>query len=85
MSVRDAELLKFMQTHDLHDGPGDRLARRDFGMGRPVREVCGALRKITSTNQNDTAIYSNVVSNRMYGVHAGGGTEWVLANTPANA
>src|SRR5438876_10313456 len=58
MSVRDAELLKFMQTHDLHDAPGDRLARRDFGMGRPVREVCGALRKITGTNQNDIAIYS---------------------------
>jgi len=58
MSVRDAELLKFMQANDLHDAPGDRLARRDFGMGRPVREVCGALRKITGTNQNDTAIFS---------------------------
>ena len=58
ISVRDAELLKFMQAHDLHDAPGDRLARRDFGMGRPVREVCGALRKITGTNQNDSAIFS---------------------------
>ena len=58
MSVRDAELLKFMQANDLHDAPGDRMARRDFDMGRPVREVCGALRKITGTNQNDTSIFS---------------------------
>jgi peroxiredoxin len=57
MSVRDTELLKFMQANDLRDGLGDRLARRDFDMGRPVREVCGALRKITGTNQNDTAIF----------------------------
>jgi peroxiredoxin len=57
MSVRDAELLKFMQLNDLRDGPGDRLARRDFDMGRPVREVCGALRKITGTNQNDSVIF----------------------------
>jgi peroxiredoxin len=58
MSVRDPELLKFMLANDLHDGPGDRLARRNYDMGRPVREVCGALRKITRTNQNDTAIFS---------------------------
>src|SRR6266516_2604114 len=58
MSVRDAELLKFMQANDLHDAPGDRMARRDFDMGRPVREACGALRKITGTNQNDTSIFS---------------------------
>ena len=58
MSVGDAELLKFMQANDLHDSAGDRLARRDFDIGRPVREVCSALRKITGTNQNDTAIFS---------------------------
>ncbi len=58
MSVRDAALLKFMEENDLHEGPGDRLARRDFNMGRPVRELCGALRKITGTNQNDSAIFS---------------------------
>jgi len=46
-----------MQANDLHEAPGDRLARRDFNMGRPVREVCGALRKITGTNQNDVAIF----------------------------
>jgi thiol-disulfide isomerase/thioredoxin len=58
MSVRDPELFKFMLTNDLNEAPGDRLARRNFDMGRPVREVCGALRKITGTNQNDTAIFS---------------------------
>src|SRR5262249_31523868 len=34
MSVRDAELLHFMQANDINDSPGDRFARRDFGMAR---------------------------------------------------
>jgi hypothetical protein len=33
--------------------------------------------------QDDVAIYNNIVSNRMYGVHCGAGTEWVICNTPA--
>ena len=31
---------------------------------------------------DDVAIYDNVVSNRMYGVHAGCGTEWRSGDTP---
>jgi hypothetical protein len=58
MSVSDAELLKFMQANDLDANAGNSRARRDFGMGRPVREVCGALEKITGTNQDDSAIFS---------------------------
>jgi thiol-disulfide isomerase/thioredoxin len=58
MSVGDAELLKFMQANDLDGSSGSRRARRDFGMGRPVREVCGALRKITGTKQSEGAIFS---------------------------
>ncbi len=33
--------------------------------------------------QDDTATYTNMVSNRLWGPHIGGGTEWVLCNTPA--
>ncbi len=32
---------------------------------------------------DDVAIYNNIVSNRMYGVSIGGGTEWRLGDTPA--
>ncbi len=31
---------------------------------------------------DDIAIYSNVVSNRLYGVHIGGGNEWFMGDTP---
>jgi peroxiredoxin len=57
MSVPDAELLHFMQANDINDSSGDRFARRDFGMARPVREIGGALRKIAGTNLNEGAIY----------------------------
>lgn len=33
----------------------------------------------------DVGIYSNVVSNRLYGVHAGAGQEWYLGDTPVGA
>ena len=58
MSVGNAELLKFMQANDLEGSSGNHRARRDFGMGRPVRELCGALSKITGTQQSDSAIFS---------------------------
>jgi thiol-disulfide isomerase/thioredoxin len=57
MSVDDAELLRFMQANDLEGSSGKGEARGGFGMGRPVREVCGALWKITGTKQNDTVIF----------------------------
>ena len=58
MSVADPELLKFMLSNDLEDGVGkDRLARRNFDMGRPVREISTALRKITGTNLDEEEIF----------------------------
>jgi peroxiredoxin len=52
MSVNDPELLAFMAKNDLDDGRG-----RGFSMGRPVREICVALGKITGTNQHDSEIF----------------------------
>ena len=37
------------------------------------------------TTADSTAIYSNVVSNRMYGVHLGCGNDWFLGDTPVGA
>src|SRR5262245_30308977 len=34
---------------------------------------------------SDVADYSNIVSNRLYGVHLGGGHEWFLGDTPIGA
>jgi hypothetical protein len=38
-----------------------------------------------NTPPNDVANYSNIVSNRLYGVHIGCGNEWELGDTPAGA
>jgi hypothetical protein len=38
-----------------------------------------------NTPPEDIAHYSNVVSNQLYGVHAGFGNEWMLGDTPAGA
>ena len=38
-----------------------------------------------NSGPDTTAIYSNMVSNRMYGVHAGFGNDWFLGNTPIGA
>ena len=38
-----------------------------------------------STPPEDIAQYSNVVSNRLYGVHVGVGNEWFLGDTPIGA
>jgi hypothetical protein len=52
--VADGELTKFMRQHDLDE--------RDFGayfnFGRPVREVFGALHKLTGQDFEDQALYS---------------------------
>jgi peroxiredoxin len=58
MPVRDPDLMHFMLANDLYEVPGDRFSRRNFDMGRPVREIAGALRKITGTNLNESAIFS---------------------------
>lgn len=43
--VDDAELMAFMQQHDLEPGKGSH-----FDLGRPMREVFGALEKLTKHN-----------------------------------
>jgi hypothetical protein len=57
--VGDPELLKFMQQHDLASMSGKRRLR-DFDFGRPVREVFGALEKLTKQNLGDELLYSVV-------------------------
>jgi beta-lactamase regulating signal transducer with metallopeptidase domain len=57
--VGDPELLKFMQQHDLASMSGKRRLR-DFDFGRPVREVFGALEKLTRQNLGDDLLYSVV-------------------------
>jgi hypothetical protein len=37
------------------------------------------------TFQDDAAVYTNIVSNRLYGIRAGIGNEWFLGDTPAGA
>jgi len=52
--VGDKELLKFMQQHDLDRKNGG----RNFGFGRPVREIFGALHRLTDQYFQDKTIYS---------------------------
>jgi peroxiredoxin len=58
LRVEDTELLSFMLTHDIAEGEEDkRLKRRSFNMGRPVREVAAALRKITGNRLNEEELF----------------------------
>jgi hypothetical protein len=52
-TAEDKELLAFMQRHDLDEFNRD----GQFGFGRPVREVCGALAKLTGTEHRESEIY----------------------------
>jgi len=54
MSVGDPDLLEFMRSNDL-DVQQPRM-RAVFAMGRPVREICGALAKITGAHVDDGGI-----------------------------
>jgi hypothetical protein len=49
----DKEILAFMQKHDLDDSNRD----NQYGYGRPVREIGGALQKLTGTKQNEEELY----------------------------
>src|SRR5260221_5509204 len=51
--VEDRQLTAFMEQHDLDPGAGGKY----FGLGRPVREVCGALRKLTGQNTDDAELF----------------------------
>mgnify|MGYP001580621004 CR=1 FL=1 len=35
--------------------------------------------------QDDVANYTNVVSNRLYGIHVGGGYDWLISDIPPGA
>jgi hypothetical protein len=51
--AEDAELLAFLQKHDLNKDDRDGM----YGFGRPVREIGGALDKLTGVNQRQEEIY----------------------------
>lgn len=57
MPAKDPELLSFMQANDIQAVEGGDRIGRNFDMGRPVREVSAALRKLTGTNLNETEIF----------------------------
>jgi beta-lactamase regulating signal transducer with metallopeptidase domain/thiol-disulfide isomerase/thioredoxin len=61
LRMADSDLLAFMRSNDLDSNlkAGDPLRDpTDFAMGRPVREIGGALAKITGTHVDEEAIYS---------------------------
>jgi hypothetical protein len=58
--VEDAELMAFMQEHDLYEG-----VREHFNFGRPFREIFGALHKLTGQNFDDMEL--NFMSRRAEG------------------
>jgi beta-lactamase regulating signal transducer with metallopeptidase domain/5-hydroxyisourate hydrolase-like protein (transthyretin family) len=51
--VEDQDLTAFMQKHDLNPGAGGTY----FDFGRPVREVCGALKKLTGQLTDDAELF----------------------------
>jgi hypothetical protein len=53
LKATDKELAKFAQKHDLD--PRD--TGLDYGFGRPVREVLGALQSLSGTNFDDERVY----------------------------
>jgi hypothetical protein len=57
--VDNNELAAFMREHDLDGGQGRGTS---FGFGRPVREIFGALQKLTNQDFGDEVLFSVVVS-----------------------
>jgi beta-lactamase regulating signal transducer with metallopeptidase domain/peroxiredoxin len=57
MSVGDPDLSAFMRSNDL-DVTQQPSMPGSFSMGRPVREICGALAKITGMQLDESDIYS---------------------------
>jgi hypothetical protein len=49
----DKDLFAFMQKHDLDEKDND----RHYGFGRPVREIGGALQKLTGAKHDEEQIY----------------------------
>lgn len=53
LAVEDGDLTAFMQKHDMDDRDGG----THFGYGRPVREVFGAIHKLSGKDFADKALY----------------------------
>jgi beta-lactamase regulating signal transducer with metallopeptidase domain len=54
VTLSEDRLLAFMQAHDLNEeSPQDKT----FDLGRPVREIFGALQKLTGTTQGEQELY----------------------------
>lgn len=53
LRAEDAELMAFMQKHDLDATNRDKL----YSFGRPVREIGGALQKLTGVKQDEEELY----------------------------
>lgn len=53
LESHDAELLKFAQQHDLNAQNHDDR----YGFGRPVREICGALRELTGEKHGEEDLF----------------------------
>jgi beta-lactamase regulating signal transducer with metallopeptidase domain len=53
LDVADAELMTFMQAHDLSNA-----RERHFDFGRPIREIFGALHKLTGQDFGDETLNS---------------------------
>ena len=53
LTVDDPELLKFAQANDLN--PTNRA--NEYGFGRPVREICGALHKLTGKEFGEEELF----------------------------
>jgi hypothetical protein len=51
--AEDKEILAFMQKHDLNEDD-----REGYGYGRPVREIGGALTKLTGATHGEQELYS---------------------------
>jgi beta-lactamase regulating signal transducer with metallopeptidase domain/5-hydroxyisourate hydrolase-like protein (transthyretin family) len=83
--VGDGALTEFMQTHDLTPGTGGTY----FGLGRPVREVVGALHRLAGQDFQDAELFGislsedprrQVLQRRMYRRQAQRWQEWWEAN-----
>jgi hypothetical protein len=83
--VSDKELTDFMQTYDLDKGKGGMY----FDLGRPVREIVGALHGLTGQNFDDADLFSmslsedprrQVLQRRIYGRQAQRWQRWWEAN-----
>ena len=79
--VGDAELLEFMQKNDLNPG----LGGQHFDLGRPVREIFGAIHKLTGKSFDDDELFGVsqspdprrvILQRRLYEKHALAWQSW---------